>query len=142
LNLSGTSLHQGPRARLLTFFLLWRHGLSAIWTSHPSIFILAGIGLTLVFDTLSRKAYSASCLTLGIGRLVDNCTGGCFTCLSLAISDRRYCPAENYSRRGFTAIKPPSGVTSTGLANLIYCCWMPAWALISGTLRLLVLLWH
>jgi len=55
--------------RFADFLLLGVTGLIAIWTSHPSIFILAGIGLTLVFVTLSRKAYTPLAWTLGLGIL-------------------------------------------------------------------------
>ena len=55
--------------RFIDFFLLGITGLIAIWTSHPSAFILAGIGLTLVVDKLIKKAYAPLTWTLGLGIL-------------------------------------------------------------------------
>ncbi|MCI0609915.1 MAG: glycosyltransferase family 39 protein [Anaerolineae bacterium] len=39
------------------FLLLGIVGAVAIWVSHPSVFVLAGIGLVLVFEKLTRKDY-------------------------------------------------------------------------------------
>jgi hypothetical protein len=39
------------------FLLLGASGAVAIWVSHPSVFVLAGIGLALVLEKLTRKDY-------------------------------------------------------------------------------------
>jgi len=56
-------------AHLSDFIWLGATGLIATWTSDPSIFILAGIGLTLAVDKLNRKAYAPLSWTLGLGVL-------------------------------------------------------------------------
>ncbi len=50
------------------FLLLGAGGAVAIWVSHPSVFVLAGIGLVLVFEKLTRKDYVpfSWLLTMGI----------------------------------------------------------------------------
>jgi len=45
----------GVRAK--DFLLLGISGLIAMWMSHPSTFVLAGIGLVLLFEKLTRKEY-------------------------------------------------------------------------------------
>ncbi len=57
----------GEKSRAMDFILLGVAGFIAIWTSHPSTFVLAGIGPTLVFDKLTRKAYKPLLWTLGLG---------------------------------------------------------------------------
>ncbi|HEY9153127.1 MAG TPA: hypothetical protein VIN60_09605, partial [Anaerolineales bacterium] len=51
------------------FLLLGAIGFVAIWTSHPSVFILAGIGMMLVMDYLIKKAYAPLARILGLGFL-------------------------------------------------------------------------
>jgi len=57
----------GEKSRAMDFVILGVAGFIAIWTSHPSTFILAGIGLTLVFDKLTKRAYMPLLWTLGLG---------------------------------------------------------------------------
>ena len=51
------------------FFLLGVSGAFAIWISHPSVFVLAGIGLVLILEKLTRKSYVpfSWILAMGIG---------------------------------------------------------------------------
>ncbi|MCL4529075.1 MAG: glycosyltransferase family 39 protein [Chloroflexi bacterium] len=55
------------KARPKDFFMLGTAGFVSIWISHPSAFILAGIGLVLVSEKLIRKAYTPLLWTLGLG---------------------------------------------------------------------------
>ncbi len=57
----------GEKARPKDFFMLGTAGFVSIWISHPSAFILAGIGLVLVSEKLIRKAYTPLLWTLGLG---------------------------------------------------------------------------
>ena len=49
------------------FLLLGISGSIAIWVSHPSVFVLAGIGLVLIFDKLTRKNDVLFAWIFGIG---------------------------------------------------------------------------
>ena len=49
------------------FLWLGIAGTLTIWVSHPSIFILAGIGLVLVLTKLTRKEYAPWAWILGLG---------------------------------------------------------------------------
>lgn len=49
------------------FFWLGAAGTILIWVSHPSVFVLAGIGLTLLFDTLTRKRRAPLSWLAGMG---------------------------------------------------------------------------
>ena len=42
-------------------------GVVALWFSHPALFVLAGIGLALVFHTIKRRDYSSLRLVVGMG---------------------------------------------------------------------------
>jgi hypothetical protein len=55
------------------FILLGIVGLVSIWVSHPSFFALAGIGIALLVEKMSRKNYAplAWILTLGVAWLVS-----------------------------------------------------------------------
>ncbi len=57
----------GDQTRLRDFILLGAVGFVAIWTSHPSAFVLAGIGVALAFDRFTKKAYTSLAWTTGLG---------------------------------------------------------------------------
>ncbi|MCL4528500.1 MAG: glycosyltransferase family 39 protein [Chloroflexi bacterium] len=80
----------GDKSRARDFILLGAAGFIAIWTSHPSTFVLAGIGFTLIFDKLIRKAYTPLLWTLGLG-LVWVASLGAVYMVSL-----RYLAANDY----------------------------------------------
>ena len=42
-------------------------GVAALWFSHPALFVLAGIGLSLAIMTLKRDDYSSLQLVIGVG---------------------------------------------------------------------------
>jgi len=69
--LAGNCLKEKGQAK--DFLLLGIVGTLTIWVSHPSIFILAGIGLVLVLTKFTRKEYApwVWILGLGIGWLVS-----------------------------------------------------------------------
>jgi len=54
-------------ARLKDFLLLGTAGFISIWLSHPSAFVLAGIGLVLFFEKLLHKRDKSLLWTLGMG---------------------------------------------------------------------------
>ncbi|MBT3188638.1 MAG: hypothetical protein HN736_06855 [Anaerolineae bacterium] len=58
-------------AKSKEFFLLGIVGSVVIWISHPSVFILAGIGITLAFEKITQKEYVpwAWILSIGLGWL-------------------------------------------------------------------------
>ncbi len=58
-----------PEAHLRNFILLGVAGVLAIWVSHPSAFILAGIGLILLVEKLLKKAHFQIPWILGMGML-------------------------------------------------------------------------
>jgi hypothetical protein len=63
--LAGNCLKE--RAETRDFLTLGIVGASVIWISHPSVFILAGIGLALVLEKLTRKKFAPWAWILGIG---------------------------------------------------------------------------
>jgi len=63
--LAGNCLKENVQAK--DFLLLGSLGAITIWISHPSVFILAGIGLVLVLEKLTRKEYAPWAWILGIG---------------------------------------------------------------------------
>ncbi len=90
--------------RLADFLLLGVTGLIAIWTSHPSIFILGGIGLTLAFDKLNRKAYLPLAWTLGLGVLwIAALAAVYFVSLQYLTADT---VLQNYWQHGFMPLPP------------------------------------
>ncbi len=56
-------------AKIRSFILLGIVGVIAIWISHPSAFILAGIGLILLVEKILKKAYFQLPWVLGIGMM-------------------------------------------------------------------------
>ena len=58
-------------AHILNFILLGIAGIFSVWVSHPSTFILAGIGLILVVEKILKKAYSQIPWILSIGMLMN-----------------------------------------------------------------------
>ena len=90
--------------RAADFLLLGVTGLIAIWTSHPSIFILAGIGLTLALDKLNRKACTSLAWTLGLGVLwIAALAAVYFVSLQYLTANT---VLQNYWRRGFMPLPP------------------------------------
>ncbi len=65
LFLAGNSFKEKTEAK--DFFLLGIIGSLVIWISHPSVFVLAGIGLALVFEKFTRKEYASWGWILGVG---------------------------------------------------------------------------
>ncbi len=63
--LSGRCLDVKSRAR--EFMWLAVAGVVTVWFSHPSVFVLAGIGLTLAIMELYRKDYARFLWCLGLG---------------------------------------------------------------------------
>jgi Dolichyl-phosphate-mannose-protein mannosyltransferase len=63
--LSGYCL--GEEARAKDFLLLGITGVIAIWLSHPSVFVLAGIVLAIAFKRLSQKDYIPVTWLLALG---------------------------------------------------------------------------
>jgi hypothetical protein len=63
--LSDSCINQSARTR--DYLTLGVTGAIAIWVSHPSAFVLAGIALVLGFVKLSRKDYKALALCLVLG---------------------------------------------------------------------------
>lgn len=63
--LAGNCLKDNVRAK--DFLLLGIVGSIVIWISHPSVFIMAGIGLTLALEKFTRKEYAPWNWILGIG---------------------------------------------------------------------------
>lgn len=63
--LAGKCLKEKGQAK--DFLLLGITGMLTIWVSHPSIFILAGIGLVLVLVKFTRKEYAPWVWILGLG---------------------------------------------------------------------------
>jgi hypothetical protein len=63
--LAGNCLKEGSGAK--DFLTLGIVGAIAIWISHPSVFILTGIGLVLVLEKFSRKKYVPWAWILGMG---------------------------------------------------------------------------
>jgi hypothetical protein len=57
----------GKSVRGGDFLLLGGVGIFAIWISHPSTFILAGIGLVMAFERFLRKDYLSLAWLLGVG---------------------------------------------------------------------------
>ncbi len=55
------------KARLKDFILLGVVSVIGIWISHPSAFILAGIGVTLTIEKLIKRAYRHLAWTLSLG---------------------------------------------------------------------------
>ncbi len=91
-------------ARPKDFILLGAAGFLSIWISHPSAFVLAGIGLVLFFGTLFRKAYRTLFLTLGLGAAWAVSFGATYlVSLRYLISDPSL---ENYWRSGFMPWPP------------------------------------
>jgi hypothetical protein len=58
-------LRENARAR--DFLILGLAGAVVIWISHPSVFIMVGIGLALALEKMTRKAYVPWSWILGIG---------------------------------------------------------------------------
>lgn len=56
-------------ARAKDFLLLGIGGLVAMWVSHPSAFMLAGIGLVLLLEKLTRKEYVPFSCIFAIGMI-------------------------------------------------------------------------
>lgn len=63
--LAGNCLKESAKTK--DFLLMGLVGSITIWISHPSIFTLAGIGLTLVLEKFTRKEYAPWTWILGIG---------------------------------------------------------------------------
>ena len=63
--LAGNCLRKNVRTK--DFLLLGVVGSLVIWISHPSVFIMAGIGLVLVIEKFTRKEYVPWVWILGIG---------------------------------------------------------------------------
>jgi hypothetical protein len=63
--LAGNCLRE--RIETKNFLTLGIVGAFVIWISHPSVFILAGIGLVLFLEKLTRKDYASWYWILGIG---------------------------------------------------------------------------
>ena len=63
--LAWNCLRENARAR--DFLLLGGVGAVVIWISHPSVFIMAGVGLVLVLEKLTRKEYVPWIWIFGIG---------------------------------------------------------------------------
>lgn len=63
--LAGNCLKEKVRAK--DFLILGIVGAIAIWISHPSVFIMVGIGLALVLEKFIRKEYVPWAWILGIG---------------------------------------------------------------------------
>ncbi len=57
----------GDKARFRDFILLGAVGFVSIWISHPSAFVLAGIGVVLAFERFIKKAYASLFWTMGLG---------------------------------------------------------------------------
>ena len=58
-------LEQG--ARRISVYLLGIVGLLSIWSSHPAVFILPGIGIALAVQVLKQKEYQRFFLLAGVG---------------------------------------------------------------------------
>jgi dolichyl-phosphate-mannose-protein mannosyltransferase len=86
--LSTLCLRGNPRTR--DFILLGLAGSLSIWLSHPSAFVLAGIGLVLATEKLLKKAYTQFACILGIGAVWSFMLGLTYL-LSL-----RYLAGSNY----------------------------------------------
>ncbi len=56
-------------ARRTSFYLMGIVGLLSIWSSHPSVFVLPGIGIVLAIHVLKQKEYHRFFLLGGIGFL-------------------------------------------------------------------------
>ena len=63
--LDGNCLKETVRGK--DFILLGFFGAISIWVSHPSVFILAGIGMVLVLEKISRKDFALFPWILGLG---------------------------------------------------------------------------
>jgi hypothetical protein len=63
--LAGNCLRENARSK--DFLYLGVIGSAVIWLSHPSVFILAGIGFVLVFEKISRPAFVPFPWILGLG---------------------------------------------------------------------------
>ena len=63
--LAGRCLKEEARAK--DFLTLGVVGAIVIWVSHPSVFIMVGIGLALVLEKFTRKEYVSWIWILGIG---------------------------------------------------------------------------
>ncbi|MGB7875206.1 MAG: glycosyltransferase family 39 protein [Anaerolineales bacterium] len=53
--------------RPIDFAILGIAGAVVIWISHPSVFIMAGVGLVLVLEKFTRKEYAPWAWILGVG---------------------------------------------------------------------------
>ena len=91
-------------ASLKDFLFLGVAGFFSIWISHPSAFILAGIGLVLFFEKLISKKYKAFIWTLGLGLAwAASFAGTYFVSLRYLVTDQSL---ENYWRHGFMPLPP------------------------------------
>ncbi|MFZ5819001.1 MAG: glycosyltransferase family 39 protein [Chloroflexota bacterium] len=63
--LAGRCLREEAQGR--DFSWLGAAGVVIIWVSHPSVFILAGVGLALLLDTLTRKGRAPLAWLVGMG---------------------------------------------------------------------------
>ena len=54
-------------AKIIDFIILGVSGIIVLWISNPSVFLLAGIGLVLVFEKLTHKNYKGLVWTFGAG---------------------------------------------------------------------------
>ncbi len=94
----------GESARLKDYLLLGAAGFVSIWISHPSAFILAGIGLVLFLEKLIRKIDRQLLWTLGVGLVWAAGFGATYlVSLRYLISDPSL---ENYWRNGFMPWPP------------------------------------
>ena len=94
----------GDTTHFQHLILLGAGGIIAIWISHPSAFILVGIGLVLVLDKLTTKAYVPLILTFAIGILWMASLG-----LEYLVSLRNLIANEflqNFWRGGFMPLPP------------------------------------
>jgi len=86
------------------FFLLGTAGFISIWISHPSAFVLIGIGLVLFFEKLIRKTYVSLFWTLSMGTAWMVSFGATYlVSLRYLMSDQSL---GNYWRHGFMPMPP------------------------------------
>ena len=91
-------------ARAKDFLLLGAAGLIAIWISHPSVFVLAGIGLVLLFTKLAGKTDVPLAWILGLGAAWAAALGATYVVsLRHLVSDQSL---QNYWRHGFMPLPP------------------------------------
>jgi hypothetical protein len=91
-------------ARIKDFLLMSAAGFISIWISHPSIFVLAGIGLVLFFEKLLRKRNTHILYVVGMGLLWLISFGATYlVSLRYLVSNQNL---ENYWIHGFMPMPP------------------------------------